>query len=151
MPSGSTAFWIRIHVGTYMYKIGMHRILILPELTSPSLLFTLLYASLLHSLPFRTSLPITVPKSLPFCLSMYGILLFSVSDPYSSNSDPDPDPDPAKNLNPDPDLERPWIRIRILAISLHNQKKNLNYFIIISFYHQKEAIKRKNVVKNAKK
>ena len=47
-----------------------------------------------------------------------------------------------KNLNPDPD--RPWIQI--LAISLHYLKKNLNYFIIISFYHQKKSIKRKNVV-----
>ena len=60
----------------------------------------------------------------------FWIIVASVSDPYSSN----PDPDPAKNLNPDP--ERPWIRI--LAISLHYLKKNLNYFIIISFYHQKK-------------
>ena len=62
----------------------------------------------------------------------------SVSDPYSSN------PDPAKNLNPDLDPDRPWIQI--LAISLHYLKINLNYFIIISFYHQKKSIKRKNVV-----
>ena len=61
----------------------------------------------------------------------------SVSDPYSSN----PDPDPAENLNLDPDPERPWIRSRILAISLH-YLKNLYYFIIISFYHQKKSIKK---------
>ena len=41
--------------------------------------------------------------------------------------------DLAKNLNPDPDPERSWIRIRILAISLHYLKKKLNYFIIITF------------------
>ena len=35
----------------------------------------------------------------------------------SSVSNPDPEPD--LDLNPDPDPERPWIRISILAISLH--------------------------------
>ena len=39
-----------------------------------------------------------------------------------------------KALNPDPDL-----------------KINLNYFIIISFNHQKKSIKRKNVVKVTEK
>ena len=48
------------------------------------------------------------------------MLQISVSDLYSSN----PDPDPAKNINPDPDPERPWIQIRILAISLHYLEKN---------------------------
>ena len=67
------------------------------------------------------------------CYKQIGSGSTSVSDPYSSN------PDPAKNLNPDP--ERPWIRI--LAISLHYLKKNLNYFIIISFYHQKKSIKKR--------
>ena len=75
------------------------------------------------------------------------MLQISVSDLYSSN----PDPDPAKNINPDPDPERPWIQIRILAISLHYLEKNLNYFIIISFYQQKKSIKRKKVVKVTKK
>ena len=75
------------------------------------------------------------------------MLQISVSDLYSSN----PDPEIAKNINPDPDPERPWIQIRILAISLHYLEKNLNYFIILSFYHQKKSIKRKNVVKVTKK
>ena len=65
------------------------------------------------------------------------MLQISVSDLYSSNSDPDP----AKNINPDPDPERPWIQIRILAISLHYLKKNLNYFIIISFIIKKSQLK----------
>ena len=47
------------------------------------------------------------------------MLQISVSDLYSSN------PDPAKNINPDPDPERPWIQIRILAISLHYLEKKL--------------------------
>ena len=60
----------------------------------------------------------------------------SVLDPYSSN----PDPDPAKKiqsgsgsrktLNPDPDPSY------FLTLS----EKNLNYFIIRSFYHQKKSI-----------
>ena len=46
---------------------------------------------------------------------------------------------------------QPKISVRILAISLHYLKKKLNYFIIISFYHQKKSTKRKNVVKVTKK
>ena len=60
-------------------------------------------------------------------------IVASVSDPYSSN----PDPDPAKNLNPDP--ERPWIRIRILAISLHYLKKKLKLLHFYKFLSPKEV------------
>ena len=60
------------------------------------------------------------------------LVFSSVSDPYSLNLDPDP----VKNLNPDPDPERPWIRTRILAISLHCQKKTeitlLRYYKFLS-------------------
>ena len=81
------------------------------------------YSSTTISLPLDSCWPWSKIKFLLCLISFFTESVWSsVSDPYS--------------LNPDP--ERPWIRIRILAISLHYLKKKLKLHYYYKFLSSKK-------------